>query len=156
VNEEALLSYHRFDSPSIAQVLLRAGACVGFGGPTILLGSLSVFFHVPTWGRVTALIVGGTAVALGLFQGFVLVPRLLAVDSGLSVLKDGLLVEHGAVRRNFPWSDIARVVCENDRVVVRLKEGAPYVITESFARRSPAEIARSIEQIRMRVAFSMV
>lgn len=152
----ALLAYHRFDSPAIAPALLRAGACVGLGGPTILAGSLSLFFHVPPWGRGLALVVGGTAVALGLFQGFVTVPRLLSVDSGLSVLKDGLLIERKSEKRFFPWSDVVRVVCDNDRVVLQLRDGESYVVTEAFARAAPPEIAKSIERTRMRIALAML
>lgn len=151
-----LLAYHRFDSPGITRSLLRAGACVGLGGPTILLGSLSIFFHVPLWGRVTCLLLGGAAVASGLFMGFVTVPRLLSVDCGLSVQKDGLLIERKNEQRFFSWGEIARVTCENECVVLHLKDGAPYVVSDAFARSTPVEVARTLERTRMRIALAMV
>ncbi|MFO0666015.1 MAG: hypothetical protein U0174_18835 [Polyangiaceae bacterium] len=154
--DDELLGYHRFDSPGIAPALLRAGACIGLGGPVILLGSLSLFLGVPPWGKVLALAVGGVSVAFGLFTGFVTIPRLLSVDSGLSVFRKGVLIEVGHTREFYAWSSIARVICENDHVVLQLKDAPPRVVTESFARKKPSEIAPAIERTRMRVALSML
>ncbi len=153
----ALLDFYRAEAPEFQGKLLRAGLAIAAGATTTLVGSLSLFYGVPSGFKPVFAVLGAAILLYGLICGFVSLPRLLAHDAFVGVRRDALMVSSGTgPALVFPWDDIARIAHAEERLVVHLRDGAPHVIDQKFGPIPVSHIAQKLEYLRRKAAMNLL
>jgi hypothetical protein len=152
----ALLSFYRAEQPGTWGKLIRGAIFASLGAFIVLVGSLSVFLGVPEAWKLISAGVGVSMLLYGLVSGFIAVPRALFNESGLMVREDGLLFQ-GKTEALLLWDSIERIAAASLKgpLTVHLKDGTTREFELRYGGLAPSELARKLEQARMRVALNL-
>jgi hypothetical protein len=147
----------RGDTASFLSRLVVAAVCITCGALITLLGALSAQLHIAQVWQVRSAIVGSALLVFGLVSAFVLLPRTLRDESSLQVRRDGLLVSlANAAPYLISWDDLANVGATDQGLCLTRTDATSVQISTRFGGHSHQEMARILEQQRMRANLSML
>jgi hypothetical protein len=147
----------RGDTVSFLSRLVVASVCITCGALITLLGALSAQLHIAHVWQVRSAVLGSTLLVFGLVSAFVLLPRTLRDESSLQVRRDGLLISLAdAAPDLIAWDDLASVAANEDGLCLTRTDATSIQIRTRFGGHSHQEMARILEQQRMRANLSML
>lgn len=154
--EGALLTFYRADDGRVRPILVRGGLALATGAALLLLCALTERLHLPTGVRVGASLVGLGLFGFGLVSGFYSLPRLLAHDIYIGVRRDGLVAELGEGAELFPWDELEAISAHPEGLLLRRVDGEDRVIPRTFGGKTPAELARALDDARRKATLNLL
>jgi hypothetical protein len=157
LEDKTVLLAFRADDVALLPRLAAAAAAIGLGAVVTLGGALSLQFKIAHAVQVGCAIAGSALILGGLVSAFVALPRSLRHERCMFVRRDGLLFELTGGEPVFvAWADVERVCAREDALVVCKRDGSEHVVQLQFGGMAQIDLARAVEQQRMRVNLQMV
>jgi hypothetical protein len=154
--KSALLSFYRADDARLRPLLVRGGIALTFGGALMLLTALTERLHLPLGLRIAASLTGIGLFLFALVNGFVMLPRLLSSDHWICARTDGLCLSLGPEEELFPWDDVKAIEPAASGIVVKKADGTERVIERTFGGKTPAELAKTLDDVRRKASLNLL